>query len=70
MVNENEFVIYDKENDELLCYVGGSENIIIYASKEEAEADIFCQGEEAVRCADLPLHWQETLLEQSTIKKD
>ena len=62
-LNETDFVIYDQKNDELLCFLE-NEDIIIYGSKEEAEADLYSQGEKVVSCLELPLHWQSILLNQ------
>lgn len=62
---ETDYVVYDKLEDEILLLKNG--DIAIYGNKEEAELD--CYGnEEAVKCTDLPLHWQDEILKQ--INKD
>jgi hypothetical protein len=56
-----DYVIYDKANDHVINF--GDGQIVIFGIKEEADAD--CRGNECViSCTELPLHWQETLLNQ------
>jgi len=61
-LNSNDYVIYDRKCDDLLCYVGGSQKIIIYSTIEEAEADLFTDDEEIISCTELPIHLQQILL--------
>jgi hypothetical protein len=56
-----DYVIYDRANDNVLQDSYG--RIIIFGIKEEAEED--CRGnEEVLPCTDLPIHWQEILINQ------
>lgn len=56
-----DWVIYDEPNDYVIQFTNGE--IVIYGDKNEAEQDR--QGNESViRCTDLPVHWQETILKQ------
>ena len=56
-----DYVIYDKANDHVITF--GDGQIVIFGNKEEADAD--CRGNEyVIPCTELPLHWQETLLNQ------
>lgn len=56
-----DWVIYDKANDHVIQFNDGS--VVIFGDKNEALND--CRGNESViRCTDLPIHWQETILKQ------
>jgi hypothetical protein len=60
-LNSNDYVLYDIANDQV---VSDSKNkVILYANKLEAIND--CYGNEyIVPCTELPLHWQEEILNQ------
>ena len=61
-LNDTDYVLWDKANDQLVRWSSDSE-IVIYGDKEEAEED--CYGNEYVtRCTDLPEHHQKELLKQ------
>jgi hypothetical protein len=56
-----DWVIYDKANDNPLQDSYG--RVLIFGDKREADDD--CRGNEnVIRCTDLPIHWQETILKQ------
>jgi hypothetical protein len=56
-----DWVIYDKANDHVIQF--GDGNVVIFGNYDEATQD--CRGNESViRCTDLPVHWQETILKQ------
>lgn len=57
-----DYVIYDRANDQVIKWKSNGE-CVIFGSKEEAEED--CRGnEEVLPCTDLPIHWQEILINQ------
>jgi len=60
-LNSNDYVLYDIANDQV---VSDSRNkVILYSNKLEAIND--CYGNEyIVPCTELPLHWQEEILNQ------
>ena len=56
-----DYVIYDKANDHVIQF--GDGNVVIFGNYDEAMQD--CRGNESViRCTDLSVHWQETILKQ------
>jgi hypothetical protein len=56
-----DWVIYDKANDHVIQF--GDGNVVIFGNYDEAIQD--CRGnEQVIRCTDLPVHWQETILKQ------
>lgn len=59
-LNPNDYVIFDRKNNELLCFSGGSDKVIIYNSKEQAEEDLYDE-EEVISCTELPMEWQDIL---------
>jgi hypothetical protein len=56
-----DYVIYDKANDHVIQF--GDGNVVIFGNYDEAIQD--CRGnEQVIKCTDLPVHWQETILKQ------
>lgn len=61
MLSENDYVLFDKANNNLYCDSYG--RVVIFGTKDEAEED--CYGNESVvRCTDLPLKLQLLLITQ------
>jgi hypothetical protein len=60
---DTDYVIYNKSTDWVASY-SQSGNIIIYGNLEEALEDCKYEGEEAVKCTDLPEHHKELLTKQ------
>lgn len=60
---ETDYVIYNKSTDWVVKF-STSGNILIYANIEEAVEDCMHEGDEAVRCTDLPKHHKELLTKQ------
>jgi hypothetical protein len=57
----DDYVIFDRENDQLITFSGGG--IVIYGDKEDALRD--CRGnEKVVSCTELPTKWKDVLMEQ------
>jgi beta-galactosidase beta subunit len=58
---ETDYIVYDKIEDEVLLLSNG--DIAIYGNEDEAKLD--CYGNEcAVKCTEIPLHWQVDILKQ------
>jgi hypothetical protein len=58
----SDYVIYDREKDEVIRWALGKD-IIIFGDKEEALED--CRGsEEVIPCTELPEYYQTELLKQ------
>lgn len=58
---ETDYVIYDKNNDNVLQDSYG--RVLIFGNKSEAEEDLYT-NECVIPCTELPKHWQEKILEQ------
>ena len=62
-LHPTDWVIYDKGNDHVLQDPYG--RVLIFGNPDDSLYDIY-GNEEAVRCTELPLHWQKRILEQLT----
>ena len=56
-----DYVIYDKANDHVLQDSYG--RVLIFGNPDEAFDDLYA-NEVAIPCTELPIHWQEIILEQ------
>lgn len=66
ILNNTEYVLYDKANDTIVCFDNGKP--IIYGTKEVAYEH--CYGNEyVISCTDLPKHTQKFLIKKLNLKQ-
>ena len=61
---ETDYVLYDRANDHVVRFEKTGD-MVIYGEYNEALED--CRGnEEVIKCTDLPIHWKNELLKQTS----
>lgn len=62
-MKNNKFVLYDSTDDTVVIRLDNDE-VLLFDTKAEAKKAWFGYPEEVTKVKDLPLHWQEEILNQ------
>ena len=62
-MENNKYVLYDSTDDSVILEFKGN-NVLLFDTEEEAKLLFTGHPEEIIKVKDLPLHWQEEILNQ------